>query len=549
MHCQWGGRALPVRARGEARSEVTQCRTCSYLRVVVGGCGRMLAIMPGYAWEYSLISASAQAGGELYLLLSKAAASCGFSLLTLLHGQAQHRARRQPAIDIRGRPHTSPPSEPPPLPAFPPTPQTRFPASDRVVWAAASIIRSTDGASRLRCARFVRTPSSSPGFARSQHGRQARRRGHDITTGSARGGRAPVSLSRRHVCYTARTSRRPLFVRTDSPFALRSSMGAAISSALESIMGPSEFSGLNANPNAAIPQPTCPPSNSQFAPLFNQRRQDPCTIAWDLAGACVAGGQLTPANTLQLANNPCVCNSVMYSLAYVCGECSNTESLEVSSSTFFNFFKCSNTVYDESYPATVPPDTAIPAWAYLPLDGNGKVNLDAARNKASQNQPDATTQGSYVSQPSQGSTQNVPTNAPSTTLGQTPPEPTPPSPSTPNTPTNPTTETTAATPNTGMSSSSENGAPPVSGTTLSLASSTSSSTSQPHATAPPASDSTTSIDRNLHDSSSLRTTVITTRSHPQPTGGASPPADAEKPAHKSSNLGAILGGVFGGLVA
>ncbi|KAH9853899.1 hypothetical protein C2E23DRAFT_100156 [Lenzites betulinus] len=169
-------------------------------------------------------------------------------------------------------------------------------------------------------------------------------------------------------------------------------------------------------------KPTCPPSNSQFAPLFNERRQDPCTIFLDLAGACV-GGQLTPANIPQLANNPCVCNSVMYSLAYVCGICSNTEWLQVSSSTFFkDYFKCSAPVYDE-YPALIPPDTAIPAWAYLPLDDvSGKVDLNAARSRASQNPPDATTQGSYGSSPSQGSPQNVPTNAPTTTPGQTPPE-------------------------------------------------------------------------------------------------------------------------------
>ncbi|KAL1939755.1 hypothetical protein VTO73DRAFT_9788 [Trametes versicolor] len=59
------------------------------------------------------------------------------------------------------------------------------------------------------------------------------------------------------------------------------------------------------------------------------------------------------------------------------------------------------------------PCDAIPEWAYLPLGADGKVDLTQAREAASQNEPDMTSPGSYISPlQSAGGASPVPTFAP-----------------------------------------------------------------------------------------------------------------------------------------
>ncbi|KAH7907959.1 hypothetical protein BJ138DRAFT_1116252 [Hygrophoropsis aurantiaca] len=60
----------------------------------------------------------------------------------------------------------------------------------------------------------------------------------------------------------------------------------------------------------------------------------------------------------------CTCNTVIYSLASACGLCQNGTFLYWSEWTDNCY--ANDTVYQE-WPASIPSDTTIPPWAYMPL--------------------------------------------------------------------------------------------------------------------------------------------------------------------------------------
>ncbi|KAI0637686.1 hypothetical protein C8Q77DRAFT_382525 [Trametes polyzona] len=84
---------------------------------------------------------------------------------------------------------------------------------------------------------------------------------------------------------------------------------------------------------------------SQFLPLFNQRGQSPCTVATNLAIACLGTSIIDlmhPWNTYQLQNSPCACNTVWYSLYDICMRCSGSNSIAFHDYSANN--ACQNTV-------------------------------------------------------------------------------------------------------------------------------------------------------------------------------------------------------------
>ncbi|KAH7907955.1 hypothetical protein BJ138DRAFT_1103882 [Hygrophoropsis aurantiaca] len=120
----------------------------------------------------------------------------------------------------------------------------------------------------------------------------------------------------------------------------------------------------------------------------NSLNQDPCQVANNLFAAdpCNQHGITFPPLTGPSARyaapsadqqTKCTCNTVIYSLASACGLCQNA--------TFFYWSQwidqCSadNTVYFQ-WPASIPADTAIPPWAYMPLFNGQWSNVQGSIN-------------------------------------------------------------------------------------------------------------------------------------------------------------------------
>ncbi|KAH9853942.1 hypothetical protein C2E23DRAFT_101476 [Lenzites betulinus] len=254
------------------------------------------------------------------------------------------------------------------------------------------------------------------------------------------------------------------------------------------------------------PWPSCPPSNARYAPLFNQQKQDPCTITEKLLSTC--HGTIDPNNFTPLTNNQCTCSTVFYSLAYVCGECGNSEVFDQSWNMYIGKIGCGKPDM-QSYEEKFDPDrTSIPAWAYLRLDNDGTVNIENALAVAGEHLQDMTTTGSTASD-------SVPTKSPSPGSPQE--------------------------------------APVFSGVTstgTSPSTSDSSGTAAQHA-APAGSDMAPSSDGPVYDTSGVRPngpSVPTNSAHPPNVPATGNAAEAAA-AHRSNHLGAILGAVLGAIAA
>ncbi|KAI0829327.1 hypothetical protein BC628DRAFT_1123849 [Trametes gibbosa] len=295
------------------------------------------------------------------------------------------------------------------------------------------------------------------------------------------------------------------------------------------------FSGLSTG--SSQDELKCSATVKDFTPIYNHLDQDPCTIGEALVTTCGALSAYTDPKGHP--NNACFCNSVMYSLVYVCGEClpKVAAQFQQPSSNYYSYFECQSPM-DGEYPGAIPPGTAIPAWAYLPLK-DGTLDSDAVWRLASSRLPDATTSGSYFSAPlsTPGPVGNsAPPAAQTTSQGSQSTENIVP-------PASPTMSTSDL-------ADSSSHASYITDTNASSTSSTSSSplsASGPRAAASPV--TTSSISRNENDRSSLNLSSSTssTFSHPQITGEGGPAVESS--AHKANHLGSILGGVFGSLIA
>ncbi|KAH7923490.1 hypothetical protein BV22DRAFT_1130636 [Leucogyrophana mollusca] len=115
-----------------------------------------------------------------------------------------------------------------------------------------------------------------------------------------------------------------------------------------------------------------------YAWAENSLGQDPCQVANDLFAAdpCDQSDISYPPLTNTTANSyyvgptsaaqstECTCNTVIYSLVSACGLCQNGTFLYWSEWTDNCYVN--DTLYQE-WPASIPSDTAIPPWAYMPL--------------------------------------------------------------------------------------------------------------------------------------------------------------------------------------
>jgi len=104
---------------------------------------------------------------------------------------------------------------------------------------------------------------------------------------------------------------------------------------------------------------------------YNSLKQDPCLIAAYLGSTCHSGSYtvypLAPTSLYYspsvLESDPCVCNTVMYSLVSACSDCQGGLWSTWSQWTF----NCSKTMIMSpvSFPNPVPSGTRIPQWALL----------------------------------------------------------------------------------------------------------------------------------------------------------------------------------------
>ncbi|KAH9894140.1 hypothetical protein C8Q73DRAFT_790712 [Cubamyces lactineus] len=113
--------------------------------------------------------------------------------------------------------------------------------------------------------------------------------------------------------------------------------------------------------------------------MYNSEGDSPCEVANNLPYAC---GQFQIGPTLN--NSPCICNSVTYSLAYACRICSGVPDDQITPfSDYASSYDCESTSVG-SFPKPVPSGTVIPAWAYLPLTDEGKLDITKAQNAANE---------------------------------------------------------------------------------------------------------------------------------------------------------------------
>ncbi|KAH7906646.1 hypothetical protein BJ138DRAFT_1117381 [Hygrophoropsis aurantiaca] len=123
----------------------------------------------------------------------------------------------------------------------------------------------------------------------------------------------------------------------------------------------------------------------------NSMNQSPCQVANNLFAAdpCNQSGISYPALTAMTGpssyyNGPsigqqtmCTCSTVIYALTSACALCQNGTFLGWSA--WIGQCPAANTVYME-WPASIPSDTAIPPWAYLPLYNGQFSNVQGQDN-------------------------------------------------------------------------------------------------------------------------------------------------------------------------
>ncbi|KAI5119184.1 hypothetical protein M0805_000638 [Coniferiporia weirii] len=120
---------------------------------------------------------------------------------------------------------------------------------------------------------------------------------------------------------------------------------------------------------------------SNLEGLYNSKGQSPCLVAAYLGSACNGGqydvsalidGQHYVGPTTAQAN-PCLCNTVIYSVMGACSTCQNGTIITWDSWSA----ACSN-VYIDTFPEDIPADSAVPGWAYENVTITGLYNVTEA---------------------------------------------------------------------------------------------------------------------------------------------------------------------------
>ncbi|GJE90800.1 hypothetical protein PsYK624_069440 [Phanerochaete sordida] len=272
------------------------------------------------------------------------------------------------------------------------------------------------------------------------------------------------------------------------------------------------------------PGVTCP---SSFAWASNNLNQNICTIASYLQAACEAdpasfvlgapaSGHYGPPTT----KNKCTCSMVYYNAINACALCQGGKTLQWTVSVA----PCNpSDITVAGYPEAIPPGTAVPAWAFLDITSGNVFDPDAAKIYTAVND---------------------------TMVGEAPP-PAPPSSSPTTAP--PATHSDVQTPQPSTPSSPQPATSVLAQQSSPIASSVLpseiSSSTQPRSSASPS--STGPATRLSGSISSVPTAASSGFSNsPSPSAQASDvtlPSGAESNTKHTSNTGAIVGGVVGGL--
>ncbi|KAH7908770.1 hypothetical protein BJ138DRAFT_1181525 [Hygrophoropsis aurantiaca] len=132
-------------------------------------------------------------------------------------------------------------------------------------------------------------------------------------------------------------------------------------------------------------------ASTGYSWAVNSLNQDPCQVANDLFAAdpcnqtdvsyppltVITGSGSYYTGPQANQSTSCTCNTVIYSLASACGLCQNGTFLYWSEWTDNCY--ATDTVYQE-WPASIPSDTTIPPWAYMPLVSGFWSNVQAQSN-------------------------------------------------------------------------------------------------------------------------------------------------------------------------
>ncbi|KAF8892474.1 hypothetical protein BD779DRAFT_1188212 [Infundibulicybe gibba] len=136
---------------------------------------------------------------------------------------------------------------------------------------------------------------------------------------------------------------------------------------------------------------------------YNSVGQSPCLVAAYLQAICFDGRytipQLTNGTTYSgpVTDNGCQCNSVVYSLVSACADCQAQQFIK-----WTDWGKTCQTAFVNAFPYTIPPQTAIPGWAYINMTNLGSFDVPKAQSLAVLNTPESTGPGYIFGTPTPG---------------------------------------------------------------------------------------------------------------------------------------------------
>ncbi|PFH54222.1 hypothetical protein AMATHDRAFT_53090 [Amanita thiersii Skay4041] len=132
-------------------------------------------------------------------------------------------------------------------------------------------------------------------------------------------------------------------------------------------------------------------ADSAFNWVYNSRKQNPCQVTEALGGACNSGvfqvppldptrNQVYVGPTIE-NQNKCKCSTVFYATLSACSYCQTGRLGIVFWSTYIT--NCT-AVYETVFPANIPPDIAVPHWAYENITQTDNLNITLAQQETSQ---------------------------------------------------------------------------------------------------------------------------------------------------------------------
>ncbi|KAI0717161.1 hypothetical protein C8Q76DRAFT_795363 [Earliella scabrosa] len=189
---------------------------------------------------------------------------------------------------------------------------------------------------------------------------------------------------------------------------------------------PPSLDGRSIYARQAATTATCLP---EFDWMTNSKNQSPCLVTSWTVVPCQANGWIIgppePVGMPYLGPTPwsdlfaCQCNTVHYSMVAACAFCQGLAgSKGIVNFTEFKENCPSENIYGADFPEPIPPETAIPAWAYLDLRDDRWDNV-AAFNLAAQNPPGSALSQSHSSSSASSTSTSVSTTvSPSATQGR-----------------------------------------------------------------------------------------------------------------------------------